>query len=81
MNIEPRRACPICGNEVAGVMEVCPVCMFRKALAGDEVGSDEPASEGTVESSPVRAPQRFAHYELVRGQTASRTSWVTEPWA
>ena len=68
MNIEPRRACPSCGNEFAGVMEVCPVCMFRSALAGDEVGSDEPASEGTVESSPARAPQRFAHYELVRGQ-------------
>ena len=68
MNIEPRRACPSCGNEFAGVMEICPVCTFRKALAGDEVGSDEPALEFTVESSPARGPRRFAHYELVSGQ-------------
>ena len=68
MSTEPRRACPSCGNEFAGVMEICPVCMFRNALAGDEVESDEAASEDTVESTPVQAPERFAHYELVRGQ-------------
>jgi len=68
MNTEPRRACPSCGNEIAGVMEICPVCMFRNALTGDEVESDEAASEDTVESTPVQAPERFAHYELVRGQ-------------
>jgi rubrerythrin len=37
---ESRRVCSICGNEFAGAMEFCPVCMLRKGLA-DGVESSE----------------------------------------
>ena len=35
MKTESGRVCSICGNQFAGAMEFCPVCMLRKALAGD----------------------------------------------
>src|SRR6202048_1453844 len=66
MKTESRRVCSICGNEFSGVMELCPVCMLRKALA-DGVESGACSSEDTLKPSPEQATQRFEHYELVRG--------------
>jgi tRNA A-37 threonylcarbamoyl transferase component Bud32/predicted ATPase len=68
MNTEPRRACPSCGQELSGALECCPVCMFRRALSGSMVASDESSAEATLESTPARAAQRFEHYDLVSGQ-------------
>src|SRR6202011_3325947 len=67
MSAEPQRTCSICGNELSGAMEFCPVCMLRKALAGD-VESGESTSDDTVKPTPEQAAQRFEHYELVRGE-------------
>src|SRR6202011_3641038 len=66
MKTESRRVCSICGNEFSGAMELCPVCMLRKALA-DGVESGACSSEDTLKSSPEQATQRFEHYELERG--------------
>ena len=66
MKTESRRVCSICGNEFAGAMEFCPVCMLREALAGD-VQSDDSLSEDTLKSTSQDPAQRFEHYELVKG--------------
>ena len=63
---EPQRTCPSCGNELSGTMEFCPVCMLRKALAG-EVESGGSSSEEAVTPTLDQAAQRFEHYELVLG--------------
>ena len=68
MKTESRRVCSICGNEFAGAMEFCPVCMLRKALAGGVESGDSSASEDTVKPTPKQAVQRFEHYELVTGE-------------
>jgi rubrerythrin len=34
MKTEDTRTCPSCGSEFSGAVEFCPVCSFRKALAG-----------------------------------------------
>ena len=67
MTTEPQRTCPSCGNEFSGAMEFCPVCMLRKALAG-EVESGESSSGDTLKPTPDQAPKRFEHYELVTGE-------------
>jgi serine/threonine protein kinase len=67
MNTKPLRTCPICGNGFSEAMESCPVCMLRQALAGG-VESGESTSEDTVKPTPEYAPQRFEHYELVKGE-------------
>src|SRR5208282_1653068 len=59
MSTEPQRTCSICGNELSGVMEFCPVCMLRKALA-DGIESGEPStSEEAVQPTLEQAVQRF----------------------
>jgi predicted ATPase len=65
MSTEARRVCSICGNEFAGAMEFCPVCMLRDALAGD-VQSDESLSGDAVKPRPEGVAQCFEHYDLVK---------------
>src|SRR6516164_8377389 len=67
MSTEPPRTCPSCGNEFSGAMEFCPVCMLRKGLAGGVV-SGESSFEEAAKPTPVRAVQRFEHYELVTSE-------------
>ena len=67
MSTEPQRTCPSCGNEFAGAMEFCPVCMLRGALPGG-VESGESSFEEAVSPTPEQATQRFEHYELVMGE-------------
>src|ERR1700736_1383923 len=67
MSAEPQRTCSICGNEFSGAMEFCPVCMLRKALAG-EVESRESSSEDSRTPTSQDAAHRFEHYELVTGE-------------
>src|SRR5271157_3326270 len=67
MSTEPQRTCSICGNELSGAMEFCPVCMLRKALAGD-VESGESSSEDTLKRTSQDAAHRFEHYQLVKGE-------------
>src|SRR6266403_6308923 len=64
MSTQPKRTCSICGNELSGAMEFCPVCMLQKALAGG-VESGESSSEDTVKPTSEHAAQRFEHYELI----------------
>jgi serine/threonine protein kinase len=67
MSAERQRTCPSCGNEFAGAMEFCPVCMLRGALPGaaeSGVSSFEEAVKPTSEQ-PV---QRYEHFELVTGE-------------
>jgi hypothetical protein len=68
MKTESRRVCSICGNEFAGAMEFCPVCVLRKALAGGVESGDSSASADTVKPTPKQAVPRFEHYELVTGE-------------
>jgi Protein kinase domain len=68
MSTEPQRTCSICGNELSGAMEFCPVCMLRKALAGGVESGASSASEDTVKPTPEQAVQRFENYELVTGE-------------
>src|SRR6266404_4521323 len=68
MSTKPQRTCPSCGNEFSGVMEFCPVCMLRKALAGGVESGESSASEDPVKlTTPEQAMHRFEHYELVMG--------------
>jgi serine/threonine protein kinase len=67
MKMEPQRTCPSCGNELSGVMEFCPVCMLRQALAGG-TESGKSSFEEAVNPTPKQATQRFEHYELVTGE-------------
>src|ERR1700722_19167687 len=67
MSIGPRRTCPICGSELSGAMEFCPVCTLRKALA-DGVESGESLFEEAVKPTTEHAKQRFEHYRLVTGE-------------
>jgi hypothetical protein len=64
MNTVSQRTCPSCGNEFAGAMEFCPVCMLRKGLAGG-VASGEYSSEEAVKPTSEQVLQRFEHYRLV----------------
>src|SRR5271157_4896897 len=68
MSTEPQSVCSICGNELSGAMEFCPVCMLRKAVACGVESGESSASEDTVEPRPEDAAQRFEHYELVMGE-------------
>jgi len=68
MSTEPQRTCSICGNEFAGAMEFCPVCMLRKALAGGVESGASSASEDAVKPTPEQAVQRFENYEVVTGE-------------
>ena len=69
MSTEPQRTCPSCGNEFAGAMEFCPVCMLHKALAGGVQSGESFASEDTAKpTTPEQAVHRFGHYELVTGE-------------
>ena len=67
MKTESRHVCSICGNEFSGVMEFCPVCMLRQALAGGFESGESSASEDTVKPVVEQARQWFEHYELVKG--------------
>ena len=67
MSTEPQRTCSICGNELSGAMEFCPVCMLRNAVACG-VKSGESSFEDTVKPTPGQIVQRFEHYELVMGE-------------
>jgi serine/threonine protein kinase len=66
MKTEDRRTCLNCGNELSGATEFCPVCTLRKALAGG-VESDGSWSD-VLNPAQEQAPQRFEHYELVKGE-------------
>jgi len=67
--MEPQRTCPSCGNEFAGAMEFCPVCLLRKGLAGGTESGESSVSEETVEPAKLKEPaRRFEHYELVTGE-------------
>src|SRR4029077_6141323 len=68
MSKEPQRTCSICGNELSGAMEFCPVCMLRKALADGVESGESSVSEDTVKPTPEQATQRFEHFELVTGE-------------
>ena len=72
MSTEPQRTCSICGNEISGTMEFCPVCMLRKALAGGVESGESSASEDAVKPALEQARQRFEHYELVNAWRPSR---------
>jgi serine/threonine protein kinase len=67
MSTEPQRICSICGNELSGTVEFCPVCMLRQGLAGG-VESGESSFEEAVKPTPEQATQRFEHYEPVKGE-------------
>src|ERR1700722_13027277 len=68
MKTDSQGTCPSCGNELSGAMQFCPVCMLRQALDGGVESGESSASEDTIKPTPIRALQRFEHYELVKGQ-------------
>jgi hypothetical protein len=69
MSAEPQRTCPSCGNEFAGAMEFCPVCMLHKALAGGLASGESSAFEDTGKPTTLeQSPLRFEHYELATGE-------------
>ncbi len=48
-------------------MEFCPVCMLRVALAGGIESAESSAFEDMAKPTQEIGPQRFEHYELVKG--------------
>jgi hypothetical protein len=65
MSTELQRTCPNCGNELSGAMELCPVCMLRKALAcGVESGESSVPEEMVKPTTSEQVLRRFEHYEL-----------------
>jgi serine/threonine protein kinase len=67
MSTEPQRICSICGNELSGTVEFCPVCMLRQGLAGG-VESGESSFAEAVKPTREQATLRFEHYEPVKGE-------------
>jgi len=67
MKMEDKRTCPVCGTELSGAMEFCPVCILRQALGG-EGESCEAALQRAVEPKSEPVSHRFEHYELVKGE-------------
>src|SRR6266446_6132515 len=67
MSTEPQRICSICGNELSGTVEFCPVCMLRKGLTGG-VEPGESSFEDTIKPTQEQATLRFEHYEPVKGE-------------
>jgi serine/threonine protein kinase len=67
MSAESQRTCRSCGNEFAGEMEFCPVCMLRGALPGAAESGASSFEEG-VKQTMDQSAQRFDHYELVTGE-------------
>jgi serine/threonine protein kinase/Tfp pilus assembly protein PilF len=63
----PARTCPNCGSQLSGATQLCPVCMFRQALAGAAESGNSFSEEGLKPPSDPGA-QRFDQYELVRGE-------------
>jgi hypothetical protein len=68
MKTEPQRTCPSCGNEFAGAMEFCPVCMLRGALPGAAESGVSSFEEAAKPTTPEPAEQRFEHYKLATGE-------------
>jgi serine/threonine protein kinase/tetratricopeptide (TPR) repeat protein len=67
MKMEDKRTCPVCGTELSGAMEFCPVCILRKALGGENE-SCEAALQRAVEPKSEPVSHRFEHYELLKGE-------------
>jgi hypothetical protein len=62
-------------------MEFCPVCMLRKALAGEVESGESSVSEDTVSPTPEQAVHRFENYELVTSKDGKPLEfWVAVPW-
>jgi hypothetical protein len=76
------RTCAACGAKFSATNEneFCPVCMLRNVLAGG-VESGESSSEDPIKPTQEDAAQRFEHYELVRREDATPSSWVAVRWA
>src|SRR5215469_12583568 len=69
MSMGPRRNCSSCGNEFAGAMRFCPVCMLRQGLADGAESGESSGVEDTVKLTTLEpVAQRFEHYELLMGQ-------------
>ena len=67
MKTEPQRACPSCGNEFSGAMELSAVCMLCKAACG-RAGVRRVLSRGYGKADTGAVSERFEHYELVTGE-------------
>ena len=65
MKAVDRRICPGCGKEFSGAVEFCPICMLRKALAGETEAGESSAERDRAYSTPTHIPHRFEHYELM----------------
>jgi outer membrane autotransporter protein len=76
MSTEPKRTCPICGNEFSGAMEFCPVCMLRKGLAGG-VESGESSSGDSEHGSLAPLNIHSQSAESLRTDFGFRTFY---PW-
>jgi serine/threonine protein kinase len=48
-------------------MKFCPLCMLRMGLVANVVESVASSSEDTVRPAPAPVPQRFQHYEVIKG--------------
>ena len=53
MKMEDKRACPACATQLSGAMELCPVCVLRRALDGHG-DSGESALERALEPARNR---------------------------
>src|SRR6201987_5582848 len=62
-----QRTCSICGSELSGATEFCPVCMLRQGLAGGNE-SGESSFEEAAKPKLEQAVQRFGHYEPVKDE-------------
>jgi hypothetical protein len=64
MKMEDTRTCLVCGTKFPAATVFCPVCMLREAM-GEGSNSGESSGGHKAESTTMRLPPRFEHYELV----------------
>ena len=66
MSAQPPALCLGCGRPVPGALGFCPVCLLRRAVAGEE--EVEPSFEDALQvPAEDLSGTRFEHYQLLQG--------------
>ena len=69
MSAQPPALCLGCGRPVPGALGFCPVCLLRRAVAGEEESDSlEPSFEDALQvPAEDLSGTRFEHYQLLQG--------------
>ena len=69
MSAQPPALCLVCGRPFPGALGFCPVCLLRRAVAGEEESDSlEPSFEDALQvPAEDLSGTRFEHYQLLQG--------------